>query len=820
MRPTTGQRVRTWAPRRQARRAALALAVALGFSVTVCQAAEHGLARPLFFFIGLQGEGAADTAQAMGLNALQIKLPADAPDRIDEIRAEIREAADKGLQVILQLPTNLGLEQRLELGYRDYWRKLEAYIRVVVPALRDEQGIVAWQTDDFLERAIHFSDAGFQSFLQERYGTLEALNDAWGTEFGDWRQIGQETVKQADGEQPWGIGVASVDLADWKAAVMREVMRRWAAMVRAYDRRRPLMTGRLSLYRTIASVPLDYDIVVPAMRPDVLEDDPVTGNVHAVDMCRRGGRFEVVPALHIALPPDPKFTEGRVVQWILEAAGHGARGFAIEDWERFVTFVHEGEQERRPLARREIRRRLAVLAGQIGPLTAPEIWHVKPRACYAFLWAPYAGGLEAFKVPAYGYLGGWSPREPSALFFAFRRGCQFGIADYLTVDDLAAVDLDRYGVIFAPHVLSVPEAAARALEEWVNAGGVLVADVGLGMYQTRDWKVLPSPLSAVFGLSQMVGGVRMRTNWQVVKGTELVPGLPPGVRAIGLVDVRRGPVPATERQPRAIDSWMTYAPQVPGVEPLAIAHVKPAPGGQGRLIAGIFSNTHGLGGGVFATFRLWGRWDPADPLFAAFHGALCSRRAQYALAGGFWPGGAAVVAEEDGAKIISVSGGTVELDALRVDDRLFAHAYCTTSAEIRLPDGRRAGDVHLVVEAPAMTLVPLEKLPVAVRPYERTCVSRVEVYGPRAIVLKLYGDRPAVLMTKAGLKMRGMNVVPVRVIVSDGRYKVAPGSEHKVRVKPRLGREQEFKVVADARGNIDFDVVADEARVEIEPVGR
>ncbi|MBC7287626.1 MAG: beta-galactosidase [Armatimonadetes bacterium] len=778
--------------------------------------AGPGVREPLFFFVGLQGPGAPEVATALGLNALQVRVPLD-PAELGATADEIRAAVQQGLKIVIQLPTTMELEQRINLANREYWDKLEAYLKAVMPRLVAEPGVVAWQTGDYLERAIAYDDASFRSFLLDRYGTLDALNAAWRTQFSDWREVTQAAVTEADQSQPWGIGVASVDLADWKAWQFRAIMERWASLVRHWDRTRPLFTGRLSLYRSIASVPTVYDVIVPAMRPDVLESDLLTGNVHAVDMARRGGRFQVIPSFRLPLPPDPLFAEGRIARWVLEAAGHGACGFALEDWERFTTMLPEGETERKPLNPREVRRRIGVLASQLAPLLSPRIWKLQPRPCYAFLWAPYAGGLEVLKVPAYGYLGGWSLREPTWPIFGFRRGCAFGIADFLTPEDALVVDLDRYGAIFAPHLLSAPPALCQALAAWAMEGGVFVADVGLGMYQSGSWQGLAPPLPELVGFGQMFSGAHVRGDWQVVKATQLLPSLPPQARPLGLAEELRGAAPATDRRPRTIDGWLTYALPPPGVETAAIAHTRPTPDNKGRLVAGVFSHTLGLGGAVFATFALWDRWAPDDPLFEAFHAPLCGRRAKYALVGSFWPSEASLVVAADGPYVVTPFGGQVQLVAYRADDALLAHAYCTTSADLRLPDGRRSGDVQLLAEIPPMSIWPIRKLAISVRPYEASCVSHVDVYGPKAIVLRLYGDRPAATQDRDGLKLRARAPARVRVFVSNGQYNVAPGSRHRVVVKDQRGRTSELVVAADAKGVLDFDAIAFDTTVEITP---
>lgn len=780
---------------------------------------KSGLQEPLFFIVGLQGDGAAETAKAIGFNAVVYRLPYDAPRKLDAIREELTAAGASGVKLIIQVPTCFGLEQRIDLGSRTYWQTLENYVSAVVPALKDIPGLAAWQTDDYLERSIRYGAPELAAFLEERYGTLTALNSSWGTNFTDWREITREAALAADDDQPWGVGVPSVDVADWMAATFERVMEQWAAAIRRWDDSKPLMTGRISLYRSLASVPTSYDVVVPAIRPDVWEDDPIAGNVHMVDMARRGGRFDVIPSLYVPLPPSPLYARSAVTWWALEAAAHGARGLCIEDWRRITTVAAEGEGQPRPLEPARVRQRLDVLARQLGTVARPEVFSIRPRPNYAFLWTPYAGGLEALGVPGYGYLDKWSPGQPGLLFWTFRRGCTFGIADVFTPRDMPRVRLDQYGAIFAPHALSVPEPSAQMLADWVEAGGALVADIGLGMYQSGEWREVPGPLAAVTGLPRLLGGAVVSGNWQVARASSLTPLLPAGARPQGTAGRRTGVAPATERKPRAFDSWMAYCLPPPNVETIAVADTRATPDGRARLVSGIFGHRHGEGAGLYATFRLWERWDPADPLFAAFCEPLCGFRASYRLAGGFFPGDTSIAATQDGAVLVARSGGVRQVLAMNADDCLYLGAYCYTSAAARTPDGRRSGDVTLYTETPAGGLQVLTKTPVAVHPYSAGCLSHLSQYAAEGIQLTLYGE-PTSIVVGDKISIRRPTATQVRLVVADGTYQVAPGSLHSLAARDKGQAVVTRTIRADATGHLDFSLWAKETIVTLQPAGK
>jgi len=72
--------------------------------------------------------------------------------------------------------------------FREHSRRIT---RVMAEHYRDDPNVIGWQTDNELNTSCSetYSDAAeaaFRSFLEQRYATIEALNQAWGTRF--WAQ--------------------------------------------------------------------------------------------------------------------------------------------------------------------------------------------------------------------------------------------------------------------------------------------------------------------------------------------------------------------------------------------------------------------------------------------------------------------------------------------------------------------------------------------------------------------------------------------------------------------------------------------------------
>jgi hypothetical protein len=272
---------------------------------------------------------------------------------------------------------------------------------------------------------------------------------------------------------------------------------------------------------------------------------------------------------------------------------------------------------------------------------------------------------------------------------------------------------------------------------------------------------------------------------------------------------KRGVATATERRPRPYESYLEYCSVPQDVETIAIADTKPTADKKARLVGGIFGRQHGQGGGVYASFRLWDMWDPTDPLFATFHDGVCGRRATYRLVGGFWPGGASMSVEEDGPVLVTRGAGTVELVAFAARNGLYEGAYCYTDAQ--------SGDVDLLLDAVGGGLYHLRRMPVAVRPYGGRCLAKVELVGPKALQVMLYGDQAQVRNTTTGVQILRPVANEVEVTVASGVYPIAPGSAQKVTVAEEGRKALQQILTADAAGRVDVTVRAHRTRLTIEP---
>ncbi len=794
------------------------LTLALLAPATAQPAADNDRPGPYVFIYGLQGAGAAETARSLGCNTLYLDLPTDAPLKIEPTRALIAEAAREGLHVIVGLRTKLAGEYRISAWDAAYAGAVREWIRAVVGGLQGTAGISAWATDHYLERDLSHTEADFRQFLLGRYGSLAALNQSWGTHYARIDEVTRVRADALDQDQVYGVGRPSVDLAEYQRQAFHDVMRLWADEIRAIDAETPLFTGRISLYRSLTAIPDLYDVVQPFMPPDILEPDIATANVQAVQMARRGGRFDVLPWLRIPLPPSRAYSYAALYGWVLEAGLRGAVGVGLEEWERISALTS---------ARNNAVDQLAAALAQ-APFAGDA-----PRPSVAVLYEPYAAGHQFAGTPAYGFLTDYAVDDLASLACAYRPGTIFGGLDYLCLSDLAQVELDRYSAILAPACLSIPPEAAARLGGYVEGGGALFADLGLGMYQSHSWDPTLSPLGAILGISESrdledrFGGFKVGETHPAFPSVRVgmeaegtfVPG--EGVNlSLGRFTRRSFEGAATQMEGYAFKgpSWFVH-PRA-GAIPLATQSVR-FDDRQRPYFLGLTVVEVGVGLAVFAPFPAWSYWPPQDALHAAVHCDLFSRRARYRLISDALVDYRVGLSGSDDWLHLSGRGdvATVEVLAGVADHRAFLGAVSTFSAAGRTAAGLRSGVVRLTVDLPEGSMRHCEAIPVRVRPASGEAHARVSVYGPGLVALELGGDGAA-----WGRERRtgpegfyGGRETRIRLNIDDGLYPVEPGSRHEVSLVEGRDSTQTMLVTADHRGRLDFWLTTAGGRLQVSP---
>ncbi len=763
---------------------------------------------PFTFMYGLDHGGRLGDLKELGLNTLYIDLRPDELEDLEPVRTQIRETAAAGYKVIVGIPTT-GADRGISATSDTYRAWVEGIIRTVVLGLKDESGVTAWATGHYLEKSINYPDAEFQDFLRNRYSSLDALNRYWGTDLRGWAAVGQTQALEPIADVPFGVGRSAVDVADFRTAAFGAVMSHWARTITQLDDSRPLVTGCISLYRTLPAVPDLYDVVAVTFPPDIMTPDPhthgdhVTHNAHGIDMARRGGRFEVIQVLRIPFPWEPGYGNG-LRDWILEADIHGACGIGLESWERLEYEPDIWSLTQRPLE-------------QVLPLVD---FSGRPTPTIAVLYSPYSEGFAVAGQPVYGHLTGFATGETSTLVEALRAGTCFGPVDYLTTADLTHVPLERYGAIIAPGALGLSLDDSHLLAEYVRSGGALLADLGLGLHTTGDWRYLPEPLAAAFGVRAM-GEIKARAGTLSVSGT--IPWLPHVIRGMKSKGSFRARMPGAggpetyQAGSYAVGSHAGYAALMQGATAVAVLDVDNSTP-EVPLFAGIIGAQYGRGVAVFATHPLYQHWPLTDPLSAALHYDILGRgRACELIGEPLIPAATEISVEADRIRVLNASAEhrRVVVALHSSDDRLVTNALTVNHAAYT------AGEANQQVEVsvPPNSLVAFRSVPVRLQPYTDDVAAVIVELKPHRVQLSVAAPGAVLAPTRAQPYHFSRPTHPIRVrfeVRAGGEYHFADGSVHAVTMHTERGQTRNFDIVAKG-GELSFTEEVYREMVTIEP---
>lgn len=452
----------------------------------------------------------------------------------------------------------------------------------------------------------------------------------------------------------WPFHPAQLALAHFKWDAYRMLVSRWAQTIKEHDPSHILMSGRLPDYAQLLSLPPEVDVSVPDLQPDWAEADIVTHNPQAIDIARRGGRFRAVPMFATSSSPTlPKELLPRLVApWCETALLHGASGFGFASW-------HD-------LAANELLRN--AIQATLQRLQAPPfavLWSTRSIVTAAVVLTPLADGHTLAEGPPswsqgprglYGFGEGMVSGEPSNLAYTLRWGTMFGAVDYLAPDDIVQeVDdeslptpfgasgaapsrsvLTRYNTVLLPQALSVSPEMTSALTSYVEQGGVVVADLGLGAAQSSGQTLaLPPRLAALFGLPPAMALSTTSFDLQAQAANPLFPMWSRNADSSNtMLSAGKSSDEAAFRGPVAYFA-LPLAPNtviIASAPPTEITAAITLAGTSTRQLHSLLTlHPVGVGAAVFAPWQLWNTWRADHLGFSTFHSDLLMRGAGVAV---------------------------------------------------------------------------------------------------------------------------------------------------------------------------------------------
>jgi beta-galactosidase len=390
----------------------------------------------------------------------------------------------------------------------DYRRLSEAIVEQLAKHYHKDSSVVGWQIDNEIGSAdcrCEKCQRGFQKWLEKKYGTLDELNRAWGTHFwgqrfSDWAQvpipndrIGEWAISNPSASLDWirFMSDKQVEFLDMQAQLLRETVPESQFITHNFMG----LHNSLNYYDLAKSLDFVSWDNYPKLNPAIPYDASL-----AADVMRGLKKRNFLIMEQTAGPlgwntfsrnPQP----GELRKICYQQLAHGADG---QIWFRWRTCTvgreqywhgllgHDGKAGRRY-------REAAKVAQEYQKLT-PYLKGTTPRPQVAIvydydsIWAlkfqqgyPNAGHSEAIK------------RYYNALF---RAGIN---ADIVKPGD----DLRGYKLVLAPHLHVLSDDVAHQLVDFVQEGGVLLADCRTSVKDETNLahaRTLPGLLSPALGI--------------------------------------------------------------------------------------------------------------------------------------------------------------------------------------------------------------------------------------------------------------------------------------------------------------------------------
>ncbi len=362
--------------------------------------------------------------------------------------------------------------------------------------------IFAWQIDNELDSnhcTCPACTAGFRDYPREKYGTLEALNEAWGTvvwsgEYSAWEQISIQTEEGCLAD--WYNPARMLDYERYAAACTADYVRFQAELIRRYDPAAVITTNSCfpahmpDFHQEFA--PLDvasYDNYPPVRLPE--DPEALYSNAFALDFVRsfKQQNFWIMEQLGGPMggwsPITPAMEPGMLEGYALQAVAHGADLISFFRWRTACTgaemFCHGLlDHDNRPNRRlEELERLCRRLEG------LPELNRTTLHSQVALLYS----SEQEFALKNQRQSEGFAYWTQLRLF---HNACMsLGV----NVDVLPeTAPLESYRVALVPtHFITDPQVVAN-LEAFAQAGGTVVITNRSGVKDKHGNCVLGQPL--------------------------------------------------------------------------------------------------------------------------------------------------------------------------------------------------------------------------------------------------------------------------------------------------------------------------------------
>lgn len=355
--------------------------------------------------------------------------------------------------------------------YRDRARVIT---RVIAERWASHPAVVMWHVNNELGTHCWCPRCGeaFRGWLQRRYGSLEGLNEAWGTavwsqRYGAWEQISPPL------RAPYLLHPAhTLDYRRFVSDALLELYRSEREVIRAVDPLTPVTTNVMGFFRGVdyRSWAGEIDVISDDSYPDSADPEAPAQAALTHDLMRSlaGGPWLLMEQAVGAVswrPHNVPKTTARMRQDALRALAHGADGVLSFQWrasptgpERFHSAMvpHAGTDTRVHRAAQDLGRDLRALAELVGTDVPAEVAILFDWSSW---WAAEEPATPSDRLRVLPQLQAW-----------YRPLWEAGIGVDV-VHPLA--DLKRYRLVLAPQLYLLDDDGVANLRGYVTSGGCL-----------------------------------------------------------------------------------------------------------------------------------------------------------------------------------------------------------------------------------------------------------------------------------------------------------------------------------------------------------
>nr|WP_275422372.1 beta-galactosidase [Paenibacillus mucilaginosus] len=402
---------------------------------------------------------------------------------------------------------------------------------------KDHPAVVGWQIDNELncEISVFYSEAdhaAFRAWVKEKYGTLEALNRAWGTVFWsqtytDWEQIHLPQPTTADSPNPHlvldekrFISQNTIAFAQVQADILREVVpHHWVTTNGKFGHLdNHALTDSLLDFFSYDSYP-QFSTIIPTDEDEPLLDRKWSQNLSAVrdispNFCimeQQAGPGGWVNRMDM---PSPQ--PGQMRLWTYQSVLHGADLVVYFRWRTaaFGTEIYwhglndyHNRPNRRVREAAEVGREFAAIGASLA----------------GSQYTAHAAILRDYDNEWDGEFDVWHGPLTEKSTNAWYKQLQYHHipADIVYLRDAVNLEqLQRYKVLVYPHAAIMTDETARLLTEYAEAGGIVIFGARTG-YKTPDghcrMQPFPGPVAGLCGITV--------SDFTRIKGTVPAPAL-------------------------------------------------------------------------------------------------------------------------------------------------------------------------------------------------------------------------------------------------------------------------------------------------------